>query len=66
MHILLRNETRFRFFKLHDSVDPPCEEGAGISMTSGVVPLVLRIAGTVSRFIGAGVGVARLVAVSSV
>ena len=35
-------------------------------MTTGSPPLRLAIIGTVSRFIGAGVGVARLVAVSRV
>jgi hypothetical protein len=35
-------------------------------MTIGSPPLRLVIAGTVSRFIGAGVGFARLVEVSSV
>ena len=35
-------------------------------MTIGVPPLRAAMCGTVSRFIGAGVGVARLVAVSSV
>ena len=35
-------------------------------MTSGVLPFWRRIAGIVSRFSGAGVGFARLVAVSRV
>ena len=40
--------------------------GRLVSMTSGSPPFRLRIAGTVSRFIGDGVGFARLVDVSSV